>query len=222
MIARGRAWFEIVAMTALLLSFVWLWRDSFVAAPAVCLILFLALGIGAHTARREAAADVGLRFDNLASTLVDALICVAPLIVLTLAAGWFVGSTSFRLSLDAAPGVLRVWVFALLWQYGLLAFFYRRLGEVLPGSMLPALAASGLYSVLHLPNPLLCGASLVVGLLSCWLYRRSPNLVVLGTVQAILILCVAGALPVEWTGGMRVGPQFFEFVERLQNASGAF
>lgn len=58
--------------------------------------------------------------------------------------------------------------------------------------------------------------TLFAGALSCWLYRRVPNLLVLGFMHAALSIAIARSLPYEITFGLRVGPGFFVFLEPLR------
>jgi membrane protease YdiL (CAAX protease family) len=58
----------------------------------------------------------------------------------------------------------------------------------------------------HLPNPFLTALTLCAGWLACWLYRREPNLLVLGAVHAMISFVVINSLPASLTLRMHVGP----------------
>jgi membrane protease YdiL (CAAX protease family) len=98
-------------------------------------------------------------------------------------------------------------------QYGLLCIFYRRFGELFPRHRYaPLWAASAVFALLHLPNPFLTVATLCAGALSCWLYRRRQNLLVLGVMHGVVSFLIVHTLTSSITMGMRVGPGFFRYM----------
>ena len=52
-------------------------------------------------------------------------------------------------------------------------------------------------------------ATFVAGLASCTLYRREPNVFVLGIAHAAISFVLYGALPRTITHGLHVGPGYF-------------
>lgn len=91
-------------------------------------------------------------------------------------------------------------------QYGVTAFFYRRFLDALQSSRAASLAAAAVFALFHLPNAFLTLFTLGAGLLACWLYRRHPNLLVLGAVHALISFVVLNSLPGAITLRLRVGP----------------
>jgi hypothetical protein len=75
---RRRAWFELGAMTALLLSYIWLWQGAFADDFYVCVAAYFAVGLSSHVARGESAPSIGLRFDNFGRALIQVLIFIGP------------------------------------------------------------------------------------------------------------------------------------------------
>jgi len=216
--AGRRAAAELAAMTLLILSYIWLWQDSFPGDFTLCVALFVAIGAAAHLRSGETASAIGFGFGNLRPALLQAACFVGPVILAPLLVGIWLGS------IGAAGAPRHGWVCGLLWrvlwgtaqQYGLLAFYYRRWRELLPGAAAPTIAAAGLFALFHLPNPFLTGVTLAAGLLSCWLYRRVPNLWALGLAHGLLSLSISRSLPLDVTFGLRVGPGFWRFLEALR------
>ena len=216
LVARRVVFAEIAAMTLLLGSYIWLWQDSFPGDFAVCVVLYFAVGIASHVRHGEPAREIGLRLDNVGRSAREAILVVGPLIVLPVLVGVWLESLRFPELYTWPLGLLRRFLWGTAQQYGLLAFFYRRFVDLFPGAgWRPICAAAGIFSLFHLPNPFLTLVTFVAGIVACWLYRRQPNLYVLGMVHALLSLTVSRSLPLDVTFGMRVGPGFLRFLERL-------
>lgn len=211
--------FELATMTAVMQSYLWLWKDSFPGDFWVCVALYLGIGISSHVRRGETPREIGVRLDNFGAAFRLALVWIGPLIVLVFVVGMVLDSIHLTTSPRWHLHGLRRIAWGTLQQYGLLCFFYRRLAELLPGRGSPMLAAAAVFAFFHLPNPFLVCVTLGAGLLSVWLYRRAPNVWVLGLFHGLLGTALSRALPAWVTGGMRVGPGFSEFMRNL--AAGA-
>lgn len=94
-------------------------------------------------------------------------------------------------------------------QYGLVCFLYQRLLEIVQSPRAATLGAAALFATCHVPNPLLLAVTLAAGVVSCTLYRREPNVFVLGLAHAAISFVIASTLPESVTHGMRVGPGYF-------------
>lgn len=205
-------------MTVLFLSYIWLWQEAFNLHRTAFVLMFLALGTYSHLRRGETLWDIGIRLENFLPAARLALPYVAPLAIVPILIGAALGT----LSLDAlreVPGKLP-WktIYATAQQYGLLAFYFRRFSEVLPGKWRPIFAAAGIFAFYHLPNPFLMVLTLGTGSLACWLYRRTPNLLVLGLFHAVASYAISCSLPHTVTFGMRVGPGFLRIWNELQQS----
>ena len=75
----------------------------------------------------------------------------------------------------------------------------------------PRARAAGGVSPAYPPPPAVV-VEFAAGALSCWLYRRTPNLIVLGVMHGVVSFLIVETLPETLTMGMRVGPGFFRFV----------
>ena len=204
---------EIVAMSGLLISYIWVWGGTFEGGFTLCVVLYAGIGAAAHLRAGERPGDLGLRIDNLGAAAADALRATALIGLFLVGAGAVLGSLDFP-PLSQWPRALgdgAAW--GLLQQYGLLCIYYRRFSELLPRHRHGALwATSAVFALLHLPNPFLTIATFGAGALSCWLYRRTPNLIVLGIMHGVVSFLMIGSLPETITMGMRVGPGYAHFV----------
>lgn len=206
-------------MTALILSYEWLWNGAFAGHVPVLLALYLGIGVSSHIRRGETLANIGFRFHDVVPALRQALLFVGPLVLVVTAIGLALG-TLRPPQWDARwTDVARWTAWVLLQEYGLLSFYYRRQGEILSGKWPPILAAAACFALFHLPNPFLTPVSFFAGVLSCWLYRRVPNVPVLALMHAILSFALSHALPHEITFGLRVGPGFFEIWRTVTGGS---
>jgi len=200
-------------MLVLVLSYIWVWQNRIPGDRLLVIFLYFALCHMSHLRCHEGARSLGLRLDNWRSATRQACLPVGVGAGLPLAVGAVLGSWHFhpgRLLLDVPWHV--VWGSAQ--QYGLLCLLYRRSLDVLGSWRAAALAAASAFALFHLPNPLLVGVTLAGGLVSCTLYRRVPNVLVLGVAHATVSLVLFSALPVSITHELRVGPGFFTIAER--------
>lgn len=76
----------------------------------------------------------------------------------------------------------------------------------------PAIAlAAVLFSLAHIPNPVLVGLTLIWGALACWLFLRYRNLYPLALAHGILGMCLAVTVPNHLNHHMRVGLGYLEY-----------
>ena len=197
-------------MTALFLSYIWLWQESFQGHRQAFIAMFLGLATYSHVRRGETFRDIGIRLENFFRAARVAIPYVAPLVIVPLLIGAMLGTLDPKVILQAPAKLPWKTVSATAQQYGLLAFYFRRFAEIAPGRWTPIFAASSVFAVYHLPNPFLTVLTLFTGSLACWLYRRTSNLLVLGVAHAVSSYAISCSLPDYVTFGMRVGPGFFK------------
>ncbi len=201
----GRAWLELSAATGLLLSYIWVWQGAFEGDFLVCLGLFLAIALDGQRHRGETPRDLGFRLDNLGAAARLVFAYVLPLLILIVVVG-------LGLDLHREPPIERLGtrialmpLFGLAQQYGLLGFYFRRFQEALPGQWTPILASSIVFTLLHAPNLPVMFMTLALSLGACWLYRKTPNLWVMGLAHGLLSLAVAMFLADLLVSGLKVG-----------------
>ncbi len=207
---RLAAVLEVMALTALVLSYIWGWQGTFPGSGPFMVTLYFGIGIVGHLRRGESPRQIGFRLDNWPAALRDAVIAVGIASCLFLAIGAALDTwhfPSFGRTMAALPWMI-AWGTAQ--QYGLVCILYQRLLEILQGPRAATLGAALLFALFHLPNPLLVAVTLVAGAVSCTLYRRAPNVLVLGIAHAAVSFVVASSLPASMTHRMHVGPGYFE------------
>lgn len=202
---------EVAALTALILSYIWGWQGAVPGHAQLVVLLYFGIGVASHLRRGESPQQIGVRLDNWRAALRNALpvVAVASLMLLALGAAldtWHF--PSWRRSLATLPWMI-VWGTAQ--QYGLVCFLYRRLFEIVQSPWIATFCATALFAVFHAPNILLMVFTLIAGVVCCALYRRAPNLFVLGLAHAAVSYVLSGALPISVTHGMHVGPGYYSF-----------
>jgi hypothetical protein len=115
------------------------------------------------------------------------------------------------------PILLHGWgyiVWSIMQQFLLQSYFLLRLLRLLPGKVAPILAATGIFALAHLPNPILTPITLVWGAISCVLFLRYRNVYALGLAHGIMGLCVAVIVPNSLHHHMRVGLGYLRYHPR--------
>ena len=104
--------------------------------------------------------------------------------------------------------IKRYWGYA-LWSFAqqllLQDFFLRRFVNLTPGRVSAAFAAATIFSLAHLPNPILTVITFSLGLAACFIFLHYRNLYVLAIAHAILGITIAITMPAPLIRNMRVG-----------------
>jgi hypothetical protein len=113
---------------------------------------------------------------------------------------------------DLSHGVVafckRYWGYA-LWAFAqqilLQDFFLRRMLRLVSREGAAVLVAAGIFSLAHLPNPILTVVTFLWGLIACTLFLRYRNLYPVGIAHALLGITIALSVPGPVIHNMRVG-----------------
>jgi Type II CAAX prenyl endopeptidase Rce1-like len=96
-------------------------------------------------------------------------------------------------------------IFAFVQQLLLQDFFLLRLLRLVRSPRSAALAAATIFSIAHLPNPILVVVTFAWGLAACLLFLHYRNLYPLALAHAIFGITIAMTIPGPVTHNMRVG-----------------
>ena len=96
-------------------------------------------------------------------------------------------------------------LFAFVQQFLLQDFFLPRTLRLTQNPSFAALAAAAIFSLAHLPNPILTGVTFVWGFAACRFFLRYRNLYTLAIAHAILGITLAITVPGPIIHNMRVG-----------------
>lgn len=100
-------------------------------------------------------------------------------------------------------------IWSLVQQILLQDFFLRRFLRLLPDKKSAVITTAGIFSLAHLPNPILVPVTWIWGLAACLLFLRYRNLYSLAMAHAIFGICIAVTVPGPVDHNMRVGLGYF-------------
>ncbi|MGZ4788565.1 MAG: CPBP family glutamic-type intramembrane protease [Terriglobales bacterium] len=141
---------------------------------------------------------------------------VIPFALVICAASVFAAAKLGTLSLLYGPKPV-YWhsIFYAIWaleqQFILNSFFYNRFELLLGNTMSAVFTTALLFSLMHIPNPVLVPATFLGGLLFVESFRRWRNIYPLAIAHAMFGLTLAITFPTHWIRHMRVGLGFLRF-----------
>lgn len=181
-------------------------------------LLALALVINSHRVRGEHFSEIGFsrRHFGRAFRLVAPPTLLACVVLAAI--GYSTGSFHRTSHFWSSVLVLPVW--AVIQQYVLQAFIYRRMRFVICSDVaepdeqrrqtnLAIMATAAVFALAHAPNLALMLLTLIGALLWCWVYERAPNLWTLGLSHALISLMLMTSLPPWLLPSMSVGYKHF-------------
>ena len=169
--------------------------------------LIIVLLVVCHFRDGVSARELGLRFDNFFLVLRRIAPFVVASVALFLLVGFACGTLRFGAKFYSMLASVPVW--ALLQQYMLLAFSNRRLRVILGEGRKSVIATAVMFSLLHLPNPVLTVACAAGGYVWASEYNRSPNLFANAVTHAVASAFLANTLPGWLLKNMVVGYNYF-------------
>lgn len=201
----------IIAQTGLVLASIEaaLWSHGrtqsmwFMVAFAILLLSVLA--------PRQKVKELGIGSEGLVGATIAVPIALGAAAIILLVA-WKLGTLRGLYGVYPAP-----WhaVFYAIWafeqQFILNSFFYRRFEALMGDNTGTALVTALIFSLVHMPNPVLVPATFIGGLFFVEVFRRWRNIYPLAIAHAMLGLALAMAFPGPWIRHMRVGLGYLTF-----------
>jgi membrane protease YdiL (CAAX protease family) len=210
-LSKGFALWEIVSVVTSALIAEWAIQTLAGGAKLIGAIpIFLAIGlmVFSHHVRHESLHDIGFRFDNFVAAIRLLILPTVVAVIVILVLNWQLSSGNFSLR-PIRPRWLLAPLWALFQQYGLQGFINRRAQLVVGAGWKSALLVGIIFSMLHLPSPLLVGLSLVGGFVWALIYQRQPNLFALALSHSIVSWTLSLTIPSHLTDLLRVGFRYF-------------
>jgi hypothetical protein len=174
------------------------------AYSSLALVIFVLLAV-CYVRDGASARELGFRFDNLLRALARISPYLVAFVLLLLAIGALIGTLRFGNKFFSMLLSLPPW--ALTQQYMLLAFAHRRF--LLLFGERSVFATAGLFSLLHLPNPILTIACAAGGYIWAREYERNPNLIANALTHTVASAVLASSLPSWLLKNMVVGYNYF-------------
>ena len=174
-------------------------------------LAFLAWIVVTTLTQRRKLRELGLGrtgFVGAAIAIPIALLAAA----LILLAAWLLGSLRPSTDPHPLPHALTYGLWAMIQEFMLNSYFYLTLEEVLRNSRRAAMGAVLLFTLAHIPNPVLLAGTLLASSFFVTLFRRYRNIYPLGIAHAVLGLTLPLAFPDVVLRHMRVGIGYYHFV----------
>ena len=207
---KGLALWEILSVVTSCLLVEWLvfafvGRSKLIGSVPV--LLALGFMLFSHREHGETLKDIGFRIDNFFAACRLLLLPTVLVVVVVVAVNWFSSHAIFGSPWRDRFLLLPLW--ALFQQYVLNGFINRRAALALGKGTKSIVLVAVVFSVLHLPNPLLAILTFIGGLVWATVYQRQPNLFALALSHAVSSLTLALTVSPKLLDSLRVGFKYF-------------
>ena len=178
---------------------------------ALPIVVIVSVVFFSHRARGETLKEIGYRFDNFAACWRILIVPMLAFFVGLTIIGWALGSLRYADVFSFAFVKKYVWLFVwgLVQQHALEAFFNRRSQAVWGKGYLSVFVAASIFALLHLPNLWLTVATFLGGLMWARVYQKVPNLFALALSHGLMSAALVLSQPPAALHGMRVGYNYF-------------
>lgn len=188
-----------------------MWVSPLTVAPRVTsagmTMLIVVLLVVAAIRDRETPRELGFRVDNFFPALARLTLPLVIFILAVVLTGLLAGTLRFGPKFFSMLVFVPLW--ALLQQYLLLAFVNRRMRTILGEGEGSRIATAAIFSLLHLPNPVLTVACAAGGYIWVRTHEREPNLFANALTHTLASAFIANTLPGWLLKNMVVGYNYF-------------
>ena len=198
-------------MLEVVVAYAWveaaLWTSG--KAQAVCAAVAVLWVVFATLRSGRSARQLGISSDGLRASwwiIPAALACSAGMLATASVYGTFHGLSGAR---TPPWHVVLYAMWALVQEFLVQSFIFVRLEPALRGGARAVFWTAVLFSVAHIPNPVLMPATFIFALLVCAAFRRYRNIYPLAFAHAMLGLTLAVSIPNVVTHYMHVGIAYF-------------
>ena len=202
---------QVAAFFILLMLYIW-WIAPRNSPPMSLggLALLVVIAVTSSRLHGDGPLELGFRLDNLGRSARQVGVATLVAVPLIVAAGAVAGG---GLRLNPVPPLSPIGypVWALVQQYALQGFVYRRLCNAWGRPGVAAAGAALLFGAVHYPNPVLMVSTTVGGFVWSSLYRRAPNLYTLALSHGWLGVLLMASFPPELLHELRVGPSYWNY-----------
>ncbi|HKY03238.1 MAG TPA: CPBP family intramembrane glutamic endopeptidase [Blastocatellia bacterium] len=171
------------------------------------ILLIVVLLIVTAVRDRETPRELGFRVDNLLAALARLALPLSIFILLVMVIGLLAGTVRFGPKFFSMLVFVPLW--ALLQQYLLLAFVLPRMRMIFGPGKASSLASAAIFSILHLPNPVLTVVCAAGGYIWVRAYEREANLFASALTHTLASAFLANTLPGWVLKNMVVGYNYF-------------
>jgi len=116
-----------------------------------------------------------------------------------------------NLSFKFLKTLLLYYPWAFFQQLFLNGYFGNRIEQLTKNNYVTSLFGGFLFSLIHLPNPVLTPITFIGGSLSIFFFFRHQNLYTLAFFHALLATIIKYFLPMVWHHNLRIGPGFYDW-----------
>ena len=177
----------------------------------VASLAFVSWVIATTIAQRRKLRELGLGLSGFAgASIAIAVALVASALILI--GAWRLGTLRALYGSHPLVHALGYALWATIQEFILNSYFFLTLEEILPRARDAAIAAALLFTLAHIPNPVLLVGTFLASALFVTVFRRSRNIYPLGIAHAILGLSVAITFPDSLLRHMRVGIGYYHFL----------
>lgn len=174
-----------------------------VVSTVICAVAFMLVS---HRLHGETRASIGIRFDNIRSSI--KFYVLFTVISLIIAGSWGYIAGSLRWNVSAFLKLFEYFFWAAFQQFIFLSFFTTRLKGLFRARYQVALLNAVLFSLMHSPNLFLMAVTFISGVFWTYIFYRYPNLLLASLSHAILAVALLRGLPDAVNHGMRIGPGY--------------